>query len=57
MVIRIFFLQEFNMVVIKQKITKCEITKTEFGSEMEIFITLTKYNTRREDGVKMVNHC
>ena len=32
--------------------TEWEITKTEVGNEMEIFITLTKYNTqqRREKG-------
>ena len=34
-------------VVTKQKFTEWEITKTEVGDEMEIFITLAKYNTRQ----------
>ena len=33
------------IVVTKQKVTECEIIKTKVGNEMEIFITLTKYNT------------
>ena len=32
-------------VVTKQKVTEREITKTEVVNKMEIFITLTKYNT------------
>ena len=28
-----------------KKVTEWEVTKTEVGNEMEIFITLTKYNT------------
>ena len=37
-----------------KKVTEWEITKTADGNKMEIFITLTKYNTRlwRED-----THC
>ena len=34
-------------IVTEQKVTEWEITKTEVGNEMEIFITLTKYNTCR----------
>ena len=30
----------------KKNVFEWEITKTEVGNEMEIFITLTKYNTR-----------
>ena len=35
-----------------KKVTECEITKTEVGNEIKIFITLIKYNTcqRREEG-------
>ena len=44
-----------DFVVTKQKVTEWEIAKTGIGNEMEIFITLTKYNTRQrcEEG----NHC
>ena len=42
-------------VVNKQKVSKWKITKTEVVNEIEIFIILTKYNTRkrREEGT----HC
>ena len=41
-----------NSAVTQQKVIEWEITKTEVGNEMEIFITLTKYNTYqwREEG-------
>ena len=32
----------------QQKVTEWDITKTEVGNEMEIFITLTKYNTLQQ---------
>ena len=32
-------------VITLQKVTEWEITKTEVENEMEIFLTLTKYNT------------
>ena len=42
----------FVTVVTKQNVAEWEITKTEVGNEMEIFIALTKYNThqRRDEG-------
>ena len=42
----------WHYVVTKQKVTEWEIAKTEVGNKMEIFITLTKYNTyqQREEG-------
>ena len=44
------------VVVTQQKVTEWEITKTEVGNEMEIFITLNKYNTRqqREEGTPWI---
>ena len=40
------------MVVTYQKVTEIEITKMEVGNKIEIFVTLTKYNTCqwREEG-------
>ena len=44
------FVQEAN----HKKVTEWEITKMEVGNEMEVFITLTKYNTcQQHEG----NHC
>ena len=42
-------------VVTKQKITECKITKTEVRNEIEIFVTITKYNTRQ--GHEESKHC
>ena len=41
-----------KMLQPNKKVTKWKITKTEVGNEIEIFITLTKYNTcqRSEEG-------
>ena len=43
----IFVLLNYSSVVTKQNVTEWEITKTKVGNEMEIFITLTKYNTHQ----------
>ena len=34
-----------KIVVTQEKLTEYEITKTEVGNDMDIFITLIKYNT------------
>ena len=46
----------FLSVVTLQKVTQSQIIKMEVGNEMEIFITLTKYNTlkRSEEGNSQV---
>ena len=43
-------------VLSQQKIAEWEITKTEVGNEVEIFIILTKYNTQQqhEEGKPML---
>ena len=40
--------KQTNKQTNKQTVTKSEITKTEFENEMEMFITLTKYNTHQK---------
>ena len=52
---RQFFIQEFKELILLllivetwKKVTEWEIVKTEAGNEMEIFITLNKYNTRQQ---------
>ena len=45
----------FLSVVTKQKVTEWEITQTEFGNEMKIFITLIKYDIT--SGVKNMTYC
>ena len=44
----IVYLHYLDPVVTQQKITEWEITKTEVGNKMEIFIALRKYHTRQQ---------